>query len=88
MDFSPQTLRKQFHKLTAEHDDIQAELEPLRAELDSVVAGKGDITVKQARAREDKLRPQIKKLQEKLYPIEMQRAALARALGGKTGQPE
>jgi len=87
MDFSPENLRKHFWDLTAQHDKIQEKLQPLRDELDATVAGEGDISVKEARAKEEKLRPKIKKLQNELYPIEMERAAVARALGGKTGEP-
>lgn len=88
MDFKPESLRKRFKELTAAHDKIQGKLQPLRDELDSLVAGEGDITVKKARAREEAIRPKIKALQEELYPIEMERAAVSRALGGKTGIPE
>lgn len=87
MDFSPEKLRKHFKDLTAKHDQIQAKLQPLRDELDRVVAGEGNITVKAARAKELKLRPKIRDLQNELYPIEMERAVVARALGGKTGTP-
>jgi chromosome segregation ATPase len=84
MDFSPDTLRKRFAKLTKESDALEAKLAPLRAELNDVVAGKSNITVLQASKREADLRPKIRKLQEELAPIEMERAAIARALGGKT----
>jgi predicted nucleic acid-binding Zn-ribbon protein len=84
MDFSPDTLRKRFAKLTKESDALEAKLAPLRSELNDVVAGKGNITVLQASKREADLRPKIRKLQEELAPIEMERAAIARALGGKT----
>jgi hypothetical protein len=87
MDFSPENLRKQFRDLTAKHDKIQEKLQPLRDELDGLVAGDGDISVKKARARELVIRPKIRELQNELYPIEMERAAVARALGGKTGDP-
>ena len=84
MDFSPDTLRKQFAKLTKQSDALEAKLQPMRNELNDVVAGKGNITVMQASKREADLRPKIRKLQEELAPIEMERAAIARALGGKT----
>lgn len=87
-DFDPKSLRKQFHSLTAKHDAIQKKLQPLRDELDGLVAGDGDVSVKKAREREAALRPKIKDLQNELYPIEMERAAVARALGGKTGSPD
>jgi ElaB/YqjD/DUF883 family membrane-anchored ribosome-binding protein len=87
MDFTPDNLRKQFHKLTRDHDKIQEDLQPLRDELDALVAGDTKLTIKEARKREETIRPKIKALQDKLYPIEMERAAVARALGGKTGDP-
>lgn len=87
MDFTPENLRKRWKELTAKHDAIDAKLSPLREELDATLADES-LTVKVARAKEAKLRPQIKALQEELYPIEMERAAVARALGGKTGDPE
>lgn len=87
MDFSPEALRKQFKTLTAKAESLEAKLAPLRDELNAVVAGAGNITVRRAQDREAKLRPQIRKLQEQLAPIEMERAAIARALGGKTSEP-
>ena len=88
MDFKPETLRKHFHKLTADHDKVQAKLQPLRDELDALVAGDTKLTVKEAQKREAAIRPKIKELQNELYPIEMERATVARALGGKTGNPD
>jgi chaperonin cofactor prefoldin len=88
MDFSPDKLRKRFHLLTGERGKIDAKLDPLRAELNKIVAGDVNMTIKQARTREEKVREQIKKLQAGLSPIEMERATLARALGGKTGVPD
>jgi hypothetical protein len=85
MDFSPETVRARFHELTAEHDAIQEVLQPLRDELDALVAGDNDVSVKVAREREAEIRPRIKELQAQLFPIEQERAVCARALGGKTG---
>jgi len=87
MDFAPEKLRARFHELTAERAKIDAKLDPARAELDALVAGETDLTVKKAKAREAKLREQIVALQDQLFPIENERAAVARALGGKTGEP-
>ena len=84
VDFSPDTLRKRFRELTKKADALEGKLQPLREELNDVVAGKGNISVLQASKREADIRPQIVKLQKELAPIEMERAALARALGGKT----
>lgn len=88
MDFSPETIRARFHELTTAREAIDAELNPLRAELDGIVAGDVEMTLAQAQAREGDVREQIKALQSALYPVEMERALCARALGGKTGSPE
>ena len=88
VDFSPDNLRKRFRELTKKADALEAKLAPLRKELNETVAGKGNISVIQATAREATVRPRIRKLQEELAPIEMERAALARALGGRTSGPE
>lgn len=85
MDFSPATIRARFWELTAAHDALQLELDPLRQELDMLVAGDTELSVSAAKAREAEIRPQIKALQEQLFPIEMERAVCARALSGKTG---
>lgn len=86
MDFTPENLRKQFRKLTADHDAVQKKLQPLRDELDAINSD-NTITAKKLRDREAVIRPKIVELQNELYPIEMERAAVARALGGKTGDP-
>lgn len=81
MDFSKENLRKRWAELQTAHDKIDAKLSPLREELNAIVAGDNDVTVKQARKWEAQIRPKIRELQEQLYPIEMERAAVARALG-------
>lgn len=86
MDFRPDKIRARFHELTAERAKIDAKLDPLRTELDALVAGETDLTAKKVIAREAKVREQIKALQEQLFPVENERAACARALGGKTGE--
>jgi uncharacterized coiled-coil DUF342 family protein len=87
MDFSPDKIRDRFHELTAERAKIDAKLDPLRKELSELVAGDTKLTAKAAIAREAKIREMIKGHQDRLAPIEMERAACARALGGKTGAP-
>lgn len=62
------------------HAALHAELSPLRAELDALVAEK-KITVGERDKRETALRSKIKTLQAELYPIEMDMAACAKALG-------
>ena len=79
MDLSADTLRKQFGKLTKQHDAIRAKSTPLRESYDAMVQAN--------RAREDKAAAEIKKAEDGLYEIEQERAAIARALGGKTSEP-
>jgi chromosome segregation ATPase len=86
MDFSPDKIRARFHELTAERAKIDAKLEPLREERDGILQGESDLTVKKANARRHALDEKIEKLQQELAPIENERAACARALGGKTGE--
>lgn len=85
MDFSPDKLRAHFAALTGKREKIDTELVPLRAELDKLAAGDTKLSVKAARSREVEVRARIKALQGKLFPVENERAAVARALGGKTG---
>ncbi len=87
MDFSPETLRKHFARLTAEKNALCADLDPLRQELHDIVDGNVDMTIAEAKDREAAVRAQIVTLQNKVHPIEMERATVARALGGKTGDP-
>jgi hypothetical protein len=87
MDFSPETVRARFHELTAQAASITAQLDPLRAELDAIVAGTADLSLSAARAREGELRALIRGAQNLLFPIEQERAVCAKALGGKTGLP-
>lgn len=75
-DFSPEALRARFQELTKKHDQIRAKSDPLRE--------KRDQQVQKARAEEDKLNAQIAKAEAGLYENEMERAAVARALGGRT----
>jgi chromosome segregation ATPase len=87
MDFSPDKIRSRFHELTANRAKIDAKLDPLREELADLIAGNTKLSVKAARTREEKVRARIVELQVELAPIENERAACARALGGKTGEP-
>lgn len=87
MDFSPESLRKHWNELTKKREAIDAKLVPARAELDELAAGDHKLGAKAAMKREAELRGEIVTLQRKLAPIETQRAAVARALGGKTSEP-
>lgn len=85
MDFSPKALRAQWKAKLAEKEALDKKLDVLRAEWNGLAAGDGGVTVTEATSRKEKLRPKIVALQEQLYPIDMELAALARALGGRTG---
>ncbi len=78
LDFSPENLRKRWAELTAEYEKKAAPRDKLMAERDAKIA---KLTDAEQRAYAAK----IKKANEGLYEIEMERAAIARALGGKTG---
>lgn len=81
VDFAdPKSLRKRFHELSAQVAKIEAKLAPLFEELSAALDGPQD--------KEAEIRSRIVKVREGMYEMEMERAALARALGGKTGDPE
>ena len=83
MDFSKESLQKHFHSLTAKRVRIDAKLDPLRKELNALVAKDS-----YSRKEEAKLRDAIVKLQQELAPIENERAAVSRALAGQTVVPD
>lgn len=85
MDFSPDKIRARFHELSAKASSLHETLDPLRRELADIVSGDTKLSVKAAIAREADVREQIRAGNAKLAPIEMERAACARALGGQTG---
>lgn len=85
MDFSPEKLREHFHKLSAKASALHENLDPLRKELGEIVSGDTKLSVKEAIAREAEVRAAIRAGNAELAPIEMERAAVARALGGQTG---
>lgn len=77
---SPETMRKRFHTLSAQADKIRGKSGPLRDRHDAMI---------RRHAKEnEKLAAEIRKAEKGLYEIDMERAALARALGGQTGKPE
>lgn len=79
-DFSPEKLKARFWELTDKYDEYEAKLAPLRKQLEKALDG--------TRKEEEAARAKIKKAREGLYELEMERAAVARALGGKTGARE
>lgn len=75
-------MRKRFHDLGKERDAILAKTEAQRAKREAIRA--------QMQALEAQMKPlnaEIKAIEAPLYGVDMERAALARALGGKTGTP-
>ena len=81
VDMSSRTeIKKRFHALGAERERKLALSAPLRARRDALVT--------KARAEELELNKQIKAAEVGLYEIDVERAALARAVGGQTGEPK
>lgn len=79
MQFTEDGMRARFHALTAEREKILAKSGPLRAERDAFV--------QETRPKEQAMNAAIKKAEAGLFDIDQERAALARALKGKTGEP-
>jgi hypothetical protein len=76
--YSLDAMRARFWLLTQEVRKIRAASEPLRAQRDKILAD----AARAVRELEEK----YKKLEEPLASMENERAVLARALGGKTGE--
>lgn len=74
LDFSPDALRRRYREVTEEFDRHNAPLLKLKADRDAL----GD---KITAAEAAKFDAKIRKANEGLYELEMERAALARALG-------
>lgn len=79
MDFSPDKLRKRFAELTKQYDKLDARRTALQRERDGKVDSAPEKVI---RGYRDK----IIKLHNEIAPIEAERAVIARALGGKTGE--
>lgn len=77
--YSPEAMRAKFWELTRAAEEIRSRSLPLRAERDKIIADTAP--------RLKKLEREYKDIEAPLYEIERERALLARALGGKTGQP-
>lgn len=76
MDFSPDKLRARFAELTKQYEAKDAKRAPIQAERDKYMETVG----KKLAGFDDRIRAANKGL----YEIEMERAAISRALGGKT----
>lgn len=79
--FSPDNMKKRFHELGKKRAAILARTTPLREQRDRIV--------QEAEAKARALADQYKQIEkdEGLYDLDMERGMLARALGGKTGNP-
>lgn len=78
--FHPSNMRKRFHELTAQAAAIEAGSAPLRAQRDALVASH--------EAARKELDARLKKAEEGLFDIQIERGVLVRALNGKTGKPD
>jgi hypothetical protein len=80
MNLDPEKLRARFHELTRKANDQRAKSEPIRAERDKVA-------VRHAKEIE-KHNAKVRAAEKGLYEIDQERALIARALGGRVGEPE
>lgn len=79
MDFDPATLRARFHQLGAERAARLAASAPLREARDAFV--------NEARAKEAAMNAAIAEAEAGLFQSDQERGMIARALGGRTGEP-
>lgn len=79
MDFTPENMRARFNTLQKDLQKRVDKLQPLRDKRDELAA-KNAVEL-------DKLGRDIQAQQQPMAEIEMEMAALARALGGKTTAP-
>lgn len=76
--FNPNNMKKRFKELQKEREDILKVSMPLREERDRVQNEAGD--------RVRGMNSRIKEVEAKLFDIDQESAALARALGGRTAE--
>lgn len=79
MDLNPAVLRARFADRGTDRDAALAVSAPLRAERDALVASTAD--------RVAALDVRIAEAEAGLFDIDQERALIARALGGRTGEP-
>jgi hypothetical protein len=72
-------IRQRFHELGIARDDKLAKSIPLREHRDQIA--------NEMARRVNELNEQIGAIEEGLFEIDQERAALSRALGGQTGEP-
>lgn len=78
-DFSPEAMRRRFAELTTKRDEILQQSTPLREQRDRMLADH--------QQQQKNLNDEIAKVETGLFDIDQERAMLARALNGKTGDP-
>lgn len=80
MDLKPENLRARFAELGEQREGMLATSAPLREQRDTI-----------ARAAQEQIAAldvQIRDAEDGLFDIDQERGLIARALGGKTGEPE
>lgn len=80
MDLDPNKMRKRFHELGDKRDKIRAKADPLRTTRDKAARRHATEIAK----HNDKVRS----AEQGLFEIDQERAMIARALGGRLGEPE
>jgi uncharacterized coiled-coil DUF342 family protein len=83
ISFHPDALRKRFHELGKEREKIVAAAQPLREQRDVMHR-----QIDEIRTAMRPLNEQIKAVEAPLYDVDVERGAIAKALGGKTGTPD
>jgi uncharacterized coiled-coil DUF342 family protein len=79
MPNTQELLRARFAEACAERDAIAAQAAPLREQRDAILA-----VVQTLAAEADPLTAQIKQLEQPLFDLHNEIAAISRALGGRT----
>lgn len=81
-NMTEETMRARFHELNADKERVIESLQPLQQRYDDIRFQMDQLAEELA-----PIRAELIKRKEPLFDIDMERAALARALKGKTGQP-
>lgn len=79
MDLSPENLRARFAMLGEQREAMLAASSPLREQRDTIA--------RTLQAQIADLDVQIRAAEDGLFDVDQERALIARALGGKTGEP-
>jgi len=79
---TPPDLRTRFHALGKQREEIIAKAAPLQAQFDALRVKQDEIA-----GQLTPISDQLRAIKSPLYDIDVERAAIARALNGKTGEP-